>query len=140
MILWFNIHLLIEWGVYMCNLSKLSQKYGIPVETLRYRIKTKKMSLKDAIYKGSYRDFYKLKDGRIIHQLLNKNQYSMFVKRIEKGMLSEEAYKDVLKCIGGKQKWNGTKYWIDGIPLSEYCRKNNLSYYAEIKKMKSLKK
>lgn len=119
------------------NLSKISREHGVNPQTVYNRLKYQNKNLKDALYKGKYNTCFFLKDGRIIHQLLDKKQYSMFVKRIEKGMSSEEAYKDVLKCSGRTQKWNGTKHWIDGIPLSEYCRKNNLPYQEILYKLKT---
>ncbi len=118
------------------NLHKLSKETGIDYNTLRYRVNVMGLSIKDATYKGNYHACFYI-NGISAHKLLNKYQYDMFIKRINKGMSSEEAYQDVLKCTGRKQKWNRTKYWIDGIPLSEYCRRNNLSYQGILCKLKT---
>ncbi len=121
----------------MTDLYKLSKETGISYHTLYDRVKIKGMNIKDALYQGSYKNCFYLKDGRLVYKLLNHTQYDMFIRRINKGMNINEAYQDVLKCSGRTQKWNGTKYWVDGIPLSEYCKKHNLSYYTELKRRKN---
>lgn len=121
----------------MKELSKYCREKGVNYNTVLYRLKVKKMSLKDALYQGSYKNCYFLKDGRLVHKVLNKHQYYMFSKRVEKGMLTDEAYQDVLKCSGKPKQWNKVKHWIDGIPLSEYCRRNNLQYQSILNKIKT---
>lgn len=121
------------------NLSKYCRENGLVYGTVIYRMAVKNMSFEDAVYKGKYNSCFYLKDGRMVYKLLNKKQYNMFIKRVDKGMTIDEAYEDTLKCSGKPKGWSGTKYWVDGMPLKEYCKKNNLNYNYMLKQQRKKK-
>jgi hypothetical protein len=66
----------------------------------------------------------RLPDGTNPSSIMTKREYSEYKSDVQKGLSSEEAY---AKCEERRRGPIG-KHFVDGLPLKEYCKRENLNY------------
>jgi len=106
---------------------RICKENGISSDCYKQRIKAG-WSETEAMYTPKYQ--YRLPDGRLlIHAFDSLYKYQKAWRLInEEGMTIEEAYDYVISGKKVARENRSNKYMVDGIPLTMFCKQNNLKY------------
>lgn len=83
---------------------------------------------------------FRMKNGESIRKYCKRKGigYHCVVYRIELGYTTEQAIKSAIEVSKRPNKKAKVKHFIDGIPVIDWCRQNNVSYFTLFNKANKL--